>query len=48
MLSKTMEKALNDQVHWELYSAYLYVSMASYCEEKGLMGFANWLHVRDR
>ena len=48
MLSKTMEKALNDQVHWELYSAYLYVSMATYVEDKGLMGFANWLHVQDQ
>jgi ferritin len=48
MLSKTMEKALNDQVQWELYSAYLYVSMATYFEAKGLMGFANWLHVQDQ
>ena len=48
MLSKTMEKALNDQVHWELYSAYLYVSMATYFEDKGLMGFANWMHVQDQ
>jgi ferritin len=48
MLSKTMEKALNDQVQWELYSAYLYVSMATYFENKGLMGFANWLHVQDQ
>jgi ferritin len=48
MLSKTMEKALNDQVQWELYSAYLYVSMATYFENKGLIGFANWLHVQDQ
>ncbi len=48
MLSKTMEKAINDQVHWELYSAYIYVSMASYFEAKGLMGFANWMHVQDQ
>ena len=48
MLSPTMVKALNDQVHWELYSAYLYVSMATYFEDKGLMGFANWMHVQDQ
>jgi len=48
MLSKTMAKALNDQVQWELYSAYLYVSMATYFEAKGLLGFANWLHVQDQ
>jgi ferritin len=48
MLSKTMERALNDQVQWELYSGYLYVSMATYFEDKGLMGFANWMHVQDQ
>lgn len=48
MLSKAIERALNDQVQWELYSAYLYVSMATYFEDKGLMGFANWLHVQDK
>jgi len=30
MLSKKMEKALNEQINAELYSAYLYLSMAAH------------------
>lgn len=48
MLSKKMEQALNDQVKWELWSSYLYLSMASYFEDKGLMGFANWMKVQEQ
>ncbi len=48
MLSKKMEEALNDQVKWELWSAYLYLSMASYFESEGLMGFASWMKVQEQ
>ena len=48
MLSNTMELAINDQVKWELYSAYLYLSMASYFENIGLPGFASWMRVQDQ
>ena len=48
MLSKKMEKALNDQVNAELYSAYLYLSMASYFESANLKGFANWMRVQNQ
>ena len=48
MLSKKMEQALNDQVKWELWSSYLYLSMASYFEDKGLMGFANWMKIQEQ
>jgi len=47
MLSKKMEKAINEQVKWELYSAYFYLSMAAYFEDIGLPGFANWMRVQD-
>jgi len=46
MLSKKMEKALNEQINAELYSAYLYLSMASWIEGEGLDGFANWFKVQ--
>lgn len=46
MLTPEMEKALNEQVKWELYSAYLYLSMASYFEDKGLSGFAHWMKAQ--
>ena len=48
MLSPKMEAALNDQVKWEAWSAYLYLSMASYFESVGLMGFASWMKVQEK
>ncbi len=46
MLSERMEKALNEQIKWEFYSAYLYLSMASYFESLSLEGFAGWMKAQ--
>ena len=46
MLSKAMQDAINEQIKNELYSAYLYLAMSNYFEEKNLGGFANWLKVQ--
>lgn len=46
MLSKKLEEAINKQINAELYSAYLYLSMAAYFETKNLPGFANWMRVQ--
>ena len=46
MLSKKMETAINNQINAELYSAYFYLNMSVYCEEKSLPGFANWLNLQ--
>lgn len=46
MLSKKMEKELNNQLNAELFSAYLYLSMSAYCESSNLKGFANWMRVQ--
>ncbi len=46
MLSKSIEKELNDQINAEYWSAYLYLSMAAYFENKNLPGFANWMKVQ--
>ncbi len=46
MINKEMENALNGQVNAELYSAYLYLSMAAYFESIDLSGFANWMRVQ--
>ena len=43
MLSKKIEKAINQQINAEIYSSYLYLSMATYFESKGLGGFSNWM-----
>jgi ferritin len=44
MLSEKMQAALNAQINAELYSSYLYLSMAAYFEAQNLMGFANWMN----
>lgn len=46
MLSEKMQKALNDQINAELWSAYLYLSMAMKYENSGLPGVANWFRVQ--
>ena len=37
---------LNDQINKELYSAYLYLDMANYYNEKGLDGYSNWYEIQ--
>ena len=46
MLSTTMEKAVNEQINKEFYSAYLYLSMVAYFESLNLMGFAAWMRAQ--
>jgi ferritin len=46
MMKKKMEEALNKQVNAELYSSYLYLSMAAYFESINLKGFSNWMTVQ--
>ncbi|WP_432738506.1 ferritin [Maridesulfovibrio sp. FT414] len=46
MSNKVLEKALNEQLNAELYSAYLYLSMSAYFSDIGLSGFANWMRVQ--
>jgi len=46
MINEKIEKAFNDQINAEIYSAYLYLSMAAYFEEINLKGFANWMKIQ--
>lgn len=46
MLNETVEKAINEQIKNEFYSAYLYLSMSAYCERINLGGFANWMRLQ--
>ena len=46
MLKKEIEKAFNDQMNAEMYSAYLYLSMAAHFESRNLGGFAQWMKVQ--
>jgi ferritin len=45
-MDKKLEKAFNDQIKNELYSAYLYLSMAAYFEAHNLPGFGHWMKVQ--
>ncbi|MEN6309114.1 MAG: ferritin [Anaerohalosphaeraceae bacterium] len=46
MLKKSVEKAFNEQINAETYSAYLYWSMSAWCETNNLPGFANWMRIQ--
>jgi len=46
MLSKKMEKALNQQINYEFYSAHLYLSMSAYFKSIDLDGFGHWMQVQ--
>ena len=43
MTSNKMLDALNIQLNKEMYSSYLYLSMAAYFEDKNLAGMAAWM-----
>lgn len=47
MITKLMQDAINDQINKELYSSYLYLSMAAYLEDQNLSGFAHWMRVQE-
>ena len=46
MISKSMQDAINEQINKELFSSYLYLSMAAYFAGKNLQGFSKWMHVQ--
>jgi len=46
MLSKTMEKALNEQINAEFYSSYMYLAMSTYFDSVGLPGAAQWMQAQ--
>lgn len=46
MLSKGIQEAINDQIHHEFLSAYIYLSMAAYLEAESFRGFAHWMRAQ--
>ena len=46
MLKPNIQEALNRQVNAELYSSYLYLSMAAYFDSQTLTGMANWMRIQ--
>jgi len=46
MIPKKLEEAMNEQLNYELFSAYIYQAMTADFKAKGLNGFANWMQVQ--
>ena len=46
MLTKKIQAAINDQIGYEFYSAYLYLAMAAHFETLNLKGFASWMRTK--
>ena len=45
-ITKTVQDAINEQINKEMYSAYLYLSMAVHFETQNLGGFAHWMRLQ--
>jgi ferritin len=46
MLNAKIQDAFNQQINAELFSEYLYLSMAAYFESESLKGMANWMRIQ--
>jgi len=46
MLSKTLEKALNEQLSVEAHASYAYLAMGSWCEQQGMTGAAKFFFAQ--
>ncbi len=48
MISKKLEKAINDQINRELFSEYLYTAMEAWFANENLDGMANWMRAQSQ
>lgn len=46
MLSQKLVDAINDQIQYEYYSAFIYKAMRAYFEVEDLPGMANWMEIQ--
>ena len=45
-MNEKLEKAINDQLNFEIESAHIYLAMAGYVATLGLEGFESWMFVQ--
>lgn len=45
-MKETIQKAFNEHLNAEFYSAYLYLSMANYFASENLDGMASWMQIQ--
>ena len=46
MLDEKIVSLLNEQLNYELYSSYFYLSIHAYYADQNLSGFANWFMIQ--
>jgi len=46
MLNAKIQEAFNKQINAELFSSYMYLSMAAYFESRSMPGLSNWMRVQ--
>lgn len=46
MFTEKMVKAMNDQIHHELESAYIYLSISAYFANDNYPGFSHWMKMQ--
>ena len=46
MFNSKVQDAVNKQINAELFSSYLYLSMAAYFESRNFKGMANWMRIQ--
>jgi ferritin len=47
-INDKVTKAINKQINAELYSSYLYLTMAAHFEAKNWLGFSHWMKIQSR
>lgn len=48
MMSETIQKAINDQIHAELAASYSYLAMSAHCDRNNFSGAAKWLRLQSQ
>ena len=48
MMSKTVQEALNRQIHSELKASYTYLAMSAWCDRNNWKGAAAWMRQQSR
>ena len=46
MMKDNVLEAVNNHINAEIYSAYLYLAMASYFDSLSMEGFASWMKLQ--
>ncbi len=45
-MDKKLYEAIEDQINFELYSSYLYLSMSNFIAQENWKGFTNWFRIQ--